>query len=290
MRHSIGYHTGSESVDVERSGVDMAMVQAILTLANERGIALADLPMTAIAQALGVSRMTLYRRIGSRSALHDAVRALGHDPGQEPDARERAIRAASDLIRNDGLGALTMERVAAEAGCALPTVFAIFGNRRRLLMEVFARHIDVPEVGAAFVEVAPGNGQEMRRAVRQMYARIMATIEPELPILQALIGEALRDPKGDAGAYITERHLPAIAEHIVPWFASMIRRGVIRDVPVSIAIQQFLGPIAAHIAMRPLLESQSFLAVPDRETACDLLADQFYRAMATGADEENRQR
>ena len=35
--------------------------------------------------------------------------APGIEPGQEPDAHERAVQAAADLIRQDGIAALTVD-------------------------------------------------------------------------------------------------------------------------------------------------------------------------------------
>jgi hypothetical protein len=55
---------------------------AAICAARQRGEDVADVPLIALAEATGVSRSTLLRRIGgSRRALDDAVRAAGVDPG-----------------------------------------------------------------------------------------------------------------------------------------------------------------------------------------------------------------
>ncbi|OKH63999.1 hypothetical protein EB74_11570, partial [Mycobacterium sp. SWH-M5] len=58
------------------------LVDAALRAAGDLGRDVADVPVAVIARHAGMSRSTLLRRLGgSRSALDDAVRARGTDPG-----------------------------------------------------------------------------------------------------------------------------------------------------------------------------------------------------------------
>src|SRR5262245_57557183 len=122
----------------KRDLVDIAEV--VVTMARESGRQVAAIPLEEIAGRLGVSRSTLYRRIGSREALHAAVRAAGVEPGEQPDVRERATRAAAAIVRSDGLGALTLERVATVAGCSVPALHQQLGGREGLLTAIFERY------------------------------------------------------------------------------------------------------------------------------------------------------
>lgn len=71
------------------------LVAAAVRVAEQSGKDVADVPLKAIAQAAGVSRSTLVRRLnGSRLALDEAVRAAGIDPGGRP-VRVRAIEAGA---------------------------------------------------------------------------------------------------------------------------------------------------------------------------------------------------
>src|SRR4051794_28209508 len=90
------------------------VVQAALRSAERLGRDVADVPIVAIAHALGVSRSTLLRRLGgSRRTLDDAVRDVGVDPGGRPPVRARAVEAAGALIGTGGVAAATLETVAA---------------------------------------------------------------------------------------------------------------------------------------------------------------------------------
>src|ERR687893_178492 len=103
------------------AGMD-PIVEAAVGAAEEAGVAVADLPLDAIARQAGVSRTTLFRRIGTRQRLEAAIRAAGVDPGVRPAVRERAVAAAAAIVRERGFAALTLEGVAAAAGCSLPAL------------------------------------------------------------------------------------------------------------------------------------------------------------------------
>ena len=88
------------------------LIAAARMASETAGLPLAEISLDEIARQAGLSRATLFRRIGSRAALDDAIRAAGIDPGGRPDVRERATDAAADLIEESGLAALTLEAVA----------------------------------------------------------------------------------------------------------------------------------------------------------------------------------
>ena len=60
--------------------IDPDIATAAIAAARESGREVVAIPLAEIAARLGISRATLQRRIGSRAALHAAVRAAGVDP------------------------------------------------------------------------------------------------------------------------------------------------------------------------------------------------------------------
>lgn len=259
--------------------IDRTLLNDIASRARERHILLASIPMEEIAAALGMSRMTLYRKIGSRQALHDAMRTLGYDPGELPDARMRALQAAADLIRQDGVGALTLEAVAAHAGCALPTIYAQFSSRIGLLTAVFEHHVPVLAVASVLDPVPSEDPAAFRRTVSEAYRVVMDAIETDRGLFRALLAEALRDPSGKIDQFLVTQYVPAVSAHIVPWIVDQMERDVIRKMPVILVLQQFLAPILLHIATRPLIQESVVFSVPDAGDVRETFADLFCRAV-----------
>ena len=58
---------------------------------------------------------------------------------QADETRGRIAAAARQLILNKGYEAATIEAIAREAGVATPTVYAVFGSKRRILTELIDR-------------------------------------------------------------------------------------------------------------------------------------------------------
>lgn len=255
------------------------VLEIVTRLAANRGVPVSALSIDEIAAALGISRMTLYRRIGSRRALHDTLKAGGQDPGEEPDAAERAIIAATGLIREAGIAALTLEAVAARAGCALPTIYARFGGRTGLLMAVFERQSPLPRLREVLEGAEPADGAALRAVVARVYAVIHETFAREHALLRAMLAEALRDPAGDVGRFLTTRYLPGVMTHIMPWVARQMERGLIRPLPLLLVGQQLAAPIIVHIATRPLVEASGVVPLPPIDEVCVALADMFCRAV-----------
>jgi AcrR family transcriptional regulator len=55
---------------------------------------------------------------------------------QADDTRQRIASAARRLLEEKGYAGMTMDAVAQEAGVALPTVYAAFGSKSRILTEI----------------------------------------------------------------------------------------------------------------------------------------------------------
>jgi AcrR family transcriptional regulator len=262
-----------------RQGIDPDLLQRVVDVATARGVSITSLSVDEIATGLGMSRMTLYRKIGSRKALHMALRERGHDPGEETGAAERALDATADLIREVGIASLTLDAVATRARCAVPTIYAQFGGRSGLLMAVFERHSPVLTVRNALEEIQPGDGAGFRRCVSHVYAIIFDTIHREQALLRAMLAEALHDPSSDVGQFIVTRYMPSIGIHILPWVAMHMGRGVIRPLPVMLVAQQLIAPILVHVATRRLVEAAGIVEIPSQAAVCDQLADMFCRAV-----------
>ncbi|MGC9671523.1 TetR/AcrR family transcriptional regulator [Planosporangium sp. 12N6] len=252
------------------------LVQAALRAAEELGRDVADIPSTAIAQRAGMSRSTLLRRLGgSRVALHDAVRAAGVDPGGR-SVRVRAVEAAALLISEEGLAAATLEAIAGRAGCAVESLYAVFGNRDTLLGAVFDQYSPIVDIG----DVLAAEHTDLRATVAHVYRTMAEVLTQEPRVTPAIFAEMLARPTSAAVQSLLRHKAPRLFTVIGEWLSAEIRAGRVRDVPLPLLLGQFVAPVVIHMLLRPAMSGLAFIELPDVEQTCDVFADAFVRAVA----------
>jgi len=93
------------------------------------------LTMDALAEAAGLSRATIYRRVGSRGKLLEDLAAAGQLDSttlKRDDVPTRVLEALKRVLAREGFSGATVEHVAAEAGVGPATVYRRFGDREGL--------------------------------------------------------------------------------------------------------------------------------------------------------------
>lgn len=266
------------------SGPEESLSRDVVALARRLERPLASLSTDEIAAGLGISRSTLYRKIGSREGLMQALREQGIDTGEKPNATERMLEAAAGLIREGGLQSLTLDAVASRADVALPTVFGRFRNRTGLLVAVFERHSPVPLVQRHLAPLQRGDVAGFRTAVRAVYGEMWDLLMSEYALISALVIEVLREPQGEVRAFLERQYLPQVFDRILPWIGENIRLGLVRPMPPLLLGQAFVSPMIMHIATRPLVQSTGIAPLPDREEACARFTDLYCAAVLLPQD------
>lgn len=271
---------------VKQPGPDENLIGQIVSIASERGVSVAELSTDELADYLGMSRSTLYRRIGTRQALNAAMKAAGVDTGEQPKATERIIEAAAALIREGGLPAMTMESVANRAGVALPTIFTLFGNRTGLLAQVFERHGPVPRIAHHLRDLAYGDIDGFRACVQGAYGELWDVFMAEQGLIAAMMLELLNDPAGDVRRFVEQHYLPQVFNRLLPWLAGQSANGIVRNLPPLVLGQQFVAPMVMHLATRPLVRSAGVAPLPGRDAACAIFADLYCAAVTERGGEK----
>ena len=252
------------------------IIEAAVAVAREDGRDVADVGLAEIARRAGISRATLYRRIGSRRALDEAVRASGIDPGGRPAVRERAVEAAAAIVREHGFGALTLETVAAAADCSVPALHAQLGGREGLLAALFERFSPLPTVE----RIVAGPPRTLEEGVRAVYAAVFDAAAAEPRLIQALLADAVARPEGPGRRYLTGTYLPRVVGSLGRWLAGEVAAGRVRPLPPALLLQLLAGPMALHATTRDLLAGLTGLTPPPREEVIETLTAAYCRAVA----------
>jgi AcrR family transcriptional regulator len=254
------------------------VVEAALRAAKKLGQDVADVPLVVIAREAGLSRSTLVRRLnGTRQPLDDAVRAAGVEPGGRPPVRERAIAAAGALISGNGLAAVTLEAVAAQAHCSVHSLYAAFGGRDELLQAVFDRYGPSLDLGAAL----SGATTTLADTVRRLYRELAKTLSREPRVAPAMFAEVLSRPESPTARELVQRiTFPRLFAVLGQWLADEVAAGRVRDLPIALLVQQMVAPIVVHTMTRPAIAAAPQIDLPGLDEACDMFAEAFLRAVA----------
>lgn len=263
---------------------DTTLLLRIAEIAETSPVPIAELSMDELASRLGMTRMTLYRRAGTRQEIMAALETLGIDVRQEPDVHARVVEATSRLLRERPLAEVTLEAIAAAAGCSLPAIYARFGNRQGVLRAVIERYSPLVPVREAVAAEMSDEVIDLRRDVRLLYGTVLPRLLQEWSMMRSLLAEVLRDPAGELGIALRNWYLPQVTAVLVPIFTRHMEHGTIRPLPIEIVVQSFMGPMALHAASRQVLIEVFGFQLPDIEETVDLFTDLFCRAVGTSSE------
>lgn len=255
--------------------VPAELVRAAIRAAQERGEDVADVPLPVLAAAAGVSRSTLVRRVGgSRRALDEAVRAAGVDPGGRQPVRRRAVEAAAWLISEQGLAAVTLEAVAAAAGCSVHSLYATFVGRDGLLTAIYESYTPLFDIEALLRRPSPS----LEQTVYGIYRAFATGLSRQPRVVPAMLADAFSRPDGAVGR-LFQLYFPRALDSVGGWLSAEVAAGRIQRLPIALLLQQLLGPLLLHVLSRPVISQQIGPELPDLDEACVMFAATFVRAV-----------
>ena len=181
-------------------------------------------------------------------------------PGRPPsaEARRRVLDVAREMLSTDGLGRLTIERVAERAGVGKPTIYRSWANAQELAM---AALMTAPaESGArtrartlrtALIDHLSAMAQSFDSARGRQVTLMMASADPGSELAKAFRNQVLQQSRA-TGAQLIERG---------------ILSGELRRPPdIEVALDMIYGPIFYR-----LLAGQQQLKPEFIRTLVDLL-------------------
>jgi AcrR family transcriptional regulator len=117
---------------------------------------------------------------------------------QADQTRERVLAAAARLLVERGFEASTVNAIAAEADVSPETIYARFGNKRALLVEVVGRAARGPDASPILEQERPraiAAETDQHEQVRLFAADVVRRLERVGPLLAVLAGAARSEPE-----------------------------------------------------------------------------------------------
>jgi len=116
---------------------------------------------------------------------------------QAEQTRERVLAAAERVFGERGFEAATVNAIAAEADVSPETVYARFGNKRSLLVELVGRAARGPDPSPIPEQVGPraiAAERDQREQLRLFATDVVLRLERVGPLLAVLAGAAQAEP------------------------------------------------------------------------------------------------
>ncbi|WP_372013504.1 TetR/AcrR family transcriptional regulator [Pseudoxanthomonas sp. 10H] len=194
------------------------------------------------------------------------------------DARQQRVHdAVRDLVREQGVQ-VSMEAVAARAGCSKQTLYARYGSKQALLLQVLSED----SRNATMLPGAPDAASLRRALVHFACDHLQRLSEPgTIGTARLLTGQATQFPDEVRALYAI--WIEGLQGRIATWLQQAMRRGLLRHDDPHCAAELLLGMITGLD-----FDRQRFL-VPHRDTTrlqtqwAEFAVDSFLRAFAPPA-------
>lgn len=213
------------------------------------------LTMDALATASGLSRATVYRRIGSREALIARLTEEGLDVGERGDLSERILDAAARTFGRLGFEA-TVEQIAEQAGVGSATIYRHFGDKESLILALASTRGGRGMMRGLEEQLTGDLRADLTRITREL----MRTMRVDGDLMRLAIIEVPRHP----GLRERMRAAPdRLSRSLVAFFARAVARGQLPPRDPEALAYTFVGPLLMQVLLRG-----TFLdgPLPDPET------------------------
>ncbi|MBL9039235.1 MAG: helix-turn-helix transcriptional regulator [Archangium sp.] len=196
--------------------------------------------MQQLAEALGVSRATLYRAMSSTN-LRRELETLGLHVSPRARLESTALTAARALVGAHGFSALTIEAVARESGVAQATLYRHFRSRAGLMKALIRSE--------ARPAMPKGTPLDVRAPLEPVLAAIASYALRELLKVGWLIRATMLEPPGEVRRLMRFRDASqGTRATLTKYFTALRRRGVIQDdVEPRLAAETFLGTLLVRV-------------------------------------------
>lgn len=205
------------------SSEERALLEAAASLLKETGHD--GFTMDRLAELTGLSRATLYRRLGSRESI---LQRLGEEGlidaklANQPDMRLRILQAARVVFVRSGLTEASIEEIAREAGVGSATIYRHFKDRDGLLVAFFEYMRPIGWLRELRLDPSDDVEADLLGLVRQIVRSLLANRDIMLLVLTERLRHSALIEKMNSTPERTQRIL-------AEWIEARIRAGQLAE-------------------------------------------------------------
>ena len=218
------------------------------------------LSVSDIAARAGVSRSTVYQRLGSKA---DILRLFNPDDGAAPaDIEDRIMAAVLKAALHSGVRAATIEAIARRAGVGPATIYRRYGDKDGLLRRFIARHAPVTGIRALPLGKGP-----VRAQLRALIGFLLTYMHDNRDIVRLIQNGSAEDR-----AYLRALREAdqSTSRRIAAFFEAQQRAGTISaEIPAPLLAANLAGMLYAHTLFEPTA------AAIDPQTGADAILRMF---------------
>jgi AcrR family transcriptional regulator len=227
--------------------------------------------MAQLAAATGLSMRQLYRLFGSRDNL---LRELEREP--TPDARERILEAALEMLGEVGLAELSMDELAERASVSRATLYRLIPGKAALFRELIAAYSPWEPIANVLESTGAAANASPERVIPDVARALSEALSGRTAVLLRMVFDMARgDPDTAEGV---QRAMTRGLPDLMAYLDRQMAAGGVRRMHPVLALQLLAGPIVAHEITRPLAAMIGF--TPPRDQFADEVARSWLRAMA----------